>query len=112
MNALITSPAAWDVIQFLENATEYIKNGGGLLLILLGAVGLIWGGVLLIKKLMASPQSAGQQAGWGTIVLLMIFGGALLTGGFSLVQMIGEGGETTITELGGGTLLLQSFLGR
>jgi hypothetical protein len=73
--------AAWDLTSFLENAKSQIQLWGGLLLMLLGAVGLVWGGVLLIKKLMATPQSAGQQQGWGTIALLILVGGALGTGG-------------------------------
>lgn len=97
--------AQWDLTNFLTNARNAIQNWGGLLLMLLGAVGLIWGGVLLIKKLMASPQQAGQQSGWGTIALLMLVGGALLTGGFQLVQTIGSGGQQTIEDLGTGTIL-------
>ncbi|WP_181273685.1 hypothetical protein [Brevibacterium oceani] len=95
--------AAWDIGTFLENAQSTIKGWGGGLLTLLGIVGLIWGGVLLIKKLMANPQTAGQQSGWGTIALLIIVGGALSATGFSLISSIGEGGKTTIEDLGNGT---------
>ncbi|MFE6939692.1 hypothetical protein [Streptomyces chartreusis] len=100
--------AAWDLTNFLLNAKSQIQLWGGLLLMLLGAVGLIWGGVLLIKKLMANPQSAGQQQGWGTIALLILVGGALGTGGWSLISTVGSGGQQTITDLGGGTVIAQS----
>lgn len=97
--------AAWDLTSFLENAKTQIQLWGGLLLMLLGAVGLVWGGVLLIKKLMANPQQ-GQQQGWGTIALLILVGGALGTGGWQLISTIGSGGEQTITDLGGGTVIV------
>lgn len=61
--------AAWDLTSFLENARAQIQLWGGLVLMLLGAVGLVWGGVLLTKKLMANPQTAGQQSSWGTVAL-------------------------------------------
>lgn len=98
--------AAWDLTSFLENAKTQIQLWGGLLLMLLGAVGLVWGGVLLIKKLMANPQQ-GQQQGWGTIALLILVGGALGTGGWQLVSTIGSGGQQTIEDLGGGTVIVQ-----
>ncbi|WP_327357886.1 hypothetical protein [Streptomyces sp. NBC_01304] len=100
--------AAWDLTSFLQNAKFQVQFWGGLLLMLLGAVGLVWGGVLLIKKLMANPQSAGQQQGWGTIALLILVGGALSTGGWSLIWTVGSGGQQTITDLGGGTVIAQS----
>lgn len=100
--------AAWDLTSFLENAKSQIQLWGGLLLMLLGAVGLVWGGVLLIRKLMANPQTAGQQQGWGTIALLILVGGALGTGGWQLISTIGSGGQTTIEELGGGTVIVQT----
>ncbi|MFD9867482.1 hypothetical protein ACFXI8_23660 [Streptomyces niveus] len=100
--------AAWDLTSFLENAKAQIQLWGGLLLMLLGAVGLVWGGVLAIKKLMANPQSAGQQQGWGTIAMLILVGGALGTGGWSLISTIGSGGQQTITDLGSGTVIAQT----
>src|SRR5690606_16448886 len=101
--------AAWDIGTFLENANDTIKGWGGGLLALLGVVGLIGGGVLLIKKLMANPQTASQQAGWGTIALLIIVGGALSATGFNLIYTIGQGGQKTIEDLGGGTVILHQL---
>lgn len=99
---------AWDLTSFLENAKSQIQFWGGLLLMLLGTVGLIWGGVLLIKKLIANPQTAGQQSGWGTIALLILVGGALGTGGWNLISTIGSGGQQTIEDLGGGTVIFET----
>lgn len=107
--ATLASPtAAWDLMSFLQNAKSYIQSAGGALLMLLGAVGLVWGGVLLIKKLMGNPQTS-QQTGWGTIVLLILVGGALGTGGWNLISTVGSGGQTTIMELGGGTAIVQPY---
>ncbi|MDX3020155.1 hypothetical protein [Streptomyces acidiscabies] len=100
--------AAWDLTSFLQNAKSQVQLWGGLLLMLFGAAGLVWGGVLLIKKLMANPQSAGQQQGWGTIALLILVGGALGTGGWSLISTVGSGGQQTITDLGGGTVIVRT----
>ncbi|PZT84957.1 MAG: hypothetical protein DI630_36535 [Gordonia sp. (in: high G+C Gram-positive bacteria)] len=101
--------AAWDVGSFLENAKTTVQGWGGLLLMLLGAVGLIWGGVLLIKKLMANPQTAGQQQGWGTIALLILVGGALGTGGWQLISTVGSGGQKTVEDLGNGSVIVQTI---
>lgn len=101
--------AAWDLTSFLENAKSQIQLWGGLLLMLLGAVGLVWGGVLVIKKLISDPQKGGQQQGWGTIALLILVGGALGTGGWQLISTIGSGGQETIEDLGGGTVIVQTL---
>ncbi|MBK3582435.1 hypothetical protein JHN49_01380 [Streptomyces sp. MBT57] len=100
--------AGWDMTSFLQNAKFQAQIWGGLLLMFLGVVGLVWGGVLGIRKLMANPQSANQLPGWGTIALLVLVGGALGTGGWSLISMIGSGGQQTITDLGGGTVIVQT----
>lgn len=98
--------AAWDIGSFLQNATGTIQGWGGSLLILFGCIGLIWGAVLVTLKLIASPQKEQQQAGWGKIALLVLVGGALFTGGFNIVQTVGSGGQQTIEELGGGSVIV------
>ncbi|MFK0154243.1 hypothetical protein ACIQVK_19485 [Streptomyces sp. NPDC090493] len=100
--------AAWDLTSFLQNAKSAIQQWGGLLLMLFGAVGLVWGGVLLMRKLMANPQSAGQQQSYFVIALLILVGGALSTGGWSLISTVGSGGQQTITDLGGGTVIVRT----
>ncbi|MFD4574228.1 hypothetical protein ACFWNK_19700 [Streptomyces sp. NPDC058417] len=100
--------AAWDLTSFLQNAKSQIQLWGGLLLMLMGAVALVWGGVLLVKKLMANPQSASQQQSWFTVALLILVGGAIGTGGWSLISTVGSGGQQTITDLGGGTVIVQN----
>lgn len=97
--------AAWDLVSFLENAGEYVKTGGGALLILMGLAALVWGGVLLLKKLMSGQQN---QDSWFKIIGMMIIGGAIAVGGFTLIFTIGSGGKKTIEDLGGGTFLFDA----
>lgn len=93
---------AWSVLEALENGAAFVKEAGGGVLILMGLVALVWGGVLALKKLMAGQ---GNQTSWGTIILLIILGGAIAVGGFALIFEIGSGGKQTIEDIGGGTLL-------
>jgi len=98
------SVGAWDLTSFLQNARAYVQTAGGALLMLIGTIGLVWGGVLLVRKLMSS-QHGGQQTSWGTIALLILIGGGIATGGWTLIQQVGSGGQTTITQLGGGNIV-------
>ncbi|MGH3976275.1 MAG: hypothetical protein ACRDS9_23570 [Pseudonocardiaceae bacterium] len=99
------APGAWDLLSFLENANAYLQIAGGALLMLLGVACLIWGGVVCVKKLTASAQAASQEH-WSKIVVLILVGGAFMGGGWPLISKIGSGGEKTITELGGGTIVI------
>lgn len=94
--------AAWDVKSFLKNAGAFVKDAGGLLLILMGLAAIVWGGVLLLKKLMGGQQN---QDSWVKIIMLLLVGGAIAAGGFTLIAKFGEGGKTTIEQLGNGTIL-------
>lgn len=93
------SSAGWDLATFLTSAKTYLTTIGGGAISLAGLAGLIWGGILLFKKLMSGQQ---DQTAWSKIILLIILGGAFLTGGIVLLTKIGSGGQTTITQLGGG----------
>ena len=99
--------AAWDLVSFLQNAGEYAKIAGGAALITMGIVAVIWGGILLLKKLMAGAQN---QDSWIKVIMLLIIGGAIGVGGFALIFNIGSGGKKTIEDLGGGTFLWDAAL--
>lgn len=103
------SPAAWDVGTFLSNATKVIQRWGGLLIMLIGTAMLIWAAVKVGQKLMAGPQSQGQQTGWGGILLLVIVGGGLAGGGWSLMNTLGSGGKKSILDLGNGAITPESI---
>ncbi|MCB5280366.1 hypothetical protein [Arthrobacter sp. ES1] len=98
--------AAWDLASFLDNAAKYVKVIGGGALILMGIAAMVWGGILLTKKLMAGQQN---QDSWVKIVLMIIIGGAIAVGGFPLVFTIGSGGKKTIDDLGGATFFWDSL---
>jgi hypothetical protein len=102
--------AAWDLVSFFENAKSYMSVAGGSLISLLGLGVVIWAAVLIAKKFFGNAQS-GQQDSWVKVVLMILVGGALMTGGIVLISEIAGGGQTTITELGGGFIVLQSTLG-
>lgn len=95
--------ASWDVLSFLDNAKEYLQLAGGGLIALMGTAGVVWGAVLLIKKLMASQQ---DQTSWVKIIGLIIIGGALAVGGWAFIFNIASGGQTTINDLGSTVLPL------
>lgn len=106
VSAIELPTAAWDLVSFFKNAKKYAGTAGGALISMLGTVGVVWGAVLLIKKLMGGPQN---QDSWGKIVLLLIIGGALMVGGFFFISNIAAGGKTTIDQLGGGFILLDQL---
>lgn len=87
----------WDVGSFLTNSKEQLKTWGGLVISLLGVILIIVGVFQLVKKFIA-PQSA--QGGWVMPIIMVIVGGALLTGGWSLLAKIAGGGQKTIEDLG------------
>lgn len=97
--------AAWDIGNLLKNATTTLKVWGGLLMGLLGVVLLIIGVVHLVKKLSASPQSAGQQKGYGTIAIMILTGGVLIGGGLTLITTIAKGGKKSLEDLGNGLIV-------
>jgi hypothetical protein len=102
--------AAWDLVEFLSNAKNYGNIIGGGVITLLGLLVVIWAVVLIAKKFFASAQS-GPGESWVKIVLMLVIGGAMLTGGIALFVQIAGGGETTIRELGGGGfIVLQSLV--
>lgn len=97
--------AGWDLTTFLESAKSQIQTWGGALLMLVGVAALVWGGIQLIKKVWGNSQH-GQEKSWSSIALLVLIGGALSTGGWNLMQTVGSGGQRTIEDLGGGTVIL------
>lgn len=102
------APAAWDVGSFLENLKSKGEEWGGLALMFFGVVLLLAFAFKLGTKLLANQQNQGQQASWMTIGLLLLFGGALTTGGWNLISEVGSGGQQTVEDLGTGTVVVQS----
>lgn len=101
--AALLPTATWTLENFLGNADSAVRTLGGLFLVLLGAVAVIWGGTLLIKKLMSSEQ---DRTSWAKIILLLLIGGAFAFGGTSLIFDVAGSSETTIRDIGEGFILL------
>lgn len=74
--------AEWDIQEFTNSASGYMQSIGATMLTLVGAIGLIWGGVLLFQKL--SSVHGGYMISWSKVMMMFITGGALGAGGISL----------------------------
>lgn len=96
--------AAWDLLSFFTNAKDYGTLVGGGLISLLGLIVVIVATVFIAKKFFGDGR--GNDKSWVIIIIMMLVGGAMLFGGISLVTDIASGGQKTIEELGGGTILL------
>lgn len=105
MNTTILAQGdSWDLESFFENASEYAKVAGGALLVLVGVIMIIWGGVLLGKKLMSEQA----RENWLKIALLIIAGGALAFGGITIIMKFAKGGNETVEKFGNGGSILVS----
>lgn len=88
----------WDLENFFNNSTNYTQKVGGAFLALIGIAGVVWGGFLMIRKLMGGQQA--QQDSWFKIVALIIVGGAMLFGGMTILLNLAKGGKDTIENFG------------
>lgn len=104
-----TGDSSWSVTNFLNNATSQIQEWLGALIVLIGFVMVGFGVYQIAKGLISHGK---QQTNWVIAILLLIMGGALVAGGFSLVMTIAEGGKQTIEDLGnsnGATIIPRLF---
>ncbi|MFF2053881.1 hypothetical protein ACFVU2_19910 [Leifsonia sp. NPDC058194] len=102
--------ASWDLISALANSKNYLGLAGGGLVTLLGLAAVVWAAVLIIKKFFGSHQNGAGEP-WVKIILMIIVGGAMMTGGITLITDIASGGQKTIQDLGGGFIILKGTLG-
>ena len=107
MMNLLSTPMAWDLGSFLQNATSTLKTWGGYLIILIGVVMVVWSVVMMARGLISHGKI---QVSWPVAIILLILGGAFMVGGFSFVANIASGGKQTIEDLGNGTILILSTL--
>ena len=106
----ILPTAAWDLVSFFTNAKSYVTVLGGGFITLVGLIVLIVAVVFVAKKFL-SGQQAGPGESWVKIVIMILVGGALMTGGIVLLTTLASGGQKTVTDLGGGFIVFQSILG-
>lgn len=88
--------ANWDLGTFLANATDTIQGWGGLFLILIGVVMIIVAGYKIATGLM----SDNKQVSWVKVVVLLIAGGVLAFGGYTIISDMASLGKNTIEQLG------------
>lgn len=107
---LMFGMAAWDIGSFLNNAKSLAQNWGGLLIMLLGAIGVVAAAVIIIVNLIKKSQNGqGAQVSWVWAIILLVIGGAALTGGWNLFSNVASGGQKTIEALGTGATWLPTL---
>ena len=102
---------SFDAETFFSNAAKWMPVVGGVFLAFIGIAGVVWGGFLLVRKLMAGQQN---QDNWLKIVALIVTGGALAFGGITLLTRFAAGGQKTIEDFGSngsGTIAISTDLG-
>lgn len=101
--------ADWDLVSALTNAKNYGEIIGAAVMGLAGVIVLIVAIVFVVKKLVGNDR--GEQKSWLLIIAMTIVAGLLLFGGWSMIESIAEGGNTTINDLGGGFIVFQGSFG-
>lgn len=81
---------------FLNNSHSALLTMGGGMLLLMGVISIIWGALLMIKKLMGGY---GYGESWGKVTFLLITGGLLTLGGGSLFRNAATGAEDEVNDL-------------
>ena len=99
-NKVTAKDDGWDLVNFFRNGTNWGSMAGGAFLGLVGLFCVIVGGFKIAKKMMNPAQN--QQESWVMNIGLLIFGGALLFGGMTLLLSFAKGGEKTVRDFGNG----------
>lgn len=98
---LAMAGGGFDVTTFLTKLVTQLQTWGGIIIVLIGVVMIIWS----IWKLASGLLSQGRQdVNWFKIAIAFLVGGAFVvagTGGaWTFVQNIAAGGKKTIEDLG------------
>jgi hypothetical protein len=86
----------WELDNFFNNAQDTAKTIGGSFLGLLGVAAVIVAGTFFVQKLI----SENSRRSWFSIIALLLAGGLLIVGGFTILQDIASGAQETIVDLG------------
>ncbi len=107
MMSMMGVACSWDLGSFLQNSKTTLQTWGGYLIMLIGVVMVIASVYMIAKGLITHGK--GQPVSWPVAIILLILGGAFLTGGWSFVNNIASGGQKTIEDLGNGTVIVQTL---
>lgn len=89
---------AFDIGALLKNTTNTVQAWGGSIVVLLGVICILVAVYKIAKGFMSQ-----QQTNWFTCIALLLFGGALVGGGYNFVVSVAKGGKQTIEDLGNGS---------
>ena len=98
--------SGWDLRTFLENSFDTLGEWFSLAVMILGIVAVAYAIWQIVSGLMSHGK---KQVNWAVAIILLLVGGALsMSTGFEFVRGIAEGGQQTIEDLGGQTIVLFS----
>lgn len=96
----------WDLVEFFTNGQDYAEKAGGAFLGVVGVVCLLFAAWKLFQKLV-NEQS---RESWAKVAGLIMLGGVLVFGGYSMLSDLAEGGKDTVDNFGdtGGGAIISS----
>lgn len=110
LSSFFKVPFGWDLISALTNSGNYGKKVGGAIIVVFGIILIIYGVFKVFKAITGREGSEGPQ--WFKAALALIAGGAMEFGAWTLFESIANGGQNTVSQLGGGgVVMLLKFLG-
>ena len=104
MNLLMNMVMDWSIDSLLNSVQSKIGTWGQILVVIIGLVMVIAGVFKIAKGLMSHGQG---QVNWVLNIALILIGGVLAFGsGWAILEQMGTGTETTLNELGQGTIVM------
>lgn len=88
----------FDIIKFLNNATEYLKQVGHYIMLLAGVILIIVAAVQIAKGLAGGGRG---QVNWVMSIGCLLVGGIMLFGGWKLMSAVSKTGADTLAQMGG-----------
>lgn len=93
-----TKSGGFDILQFLDNATSYMKQIGHYIMLFAGVILIIVATVQIAKGLAGGGRG---QVNWVMSIACLLVGGILLFGGWNLMTSVARTGADTLAEMGG-----------
>ena len=93
-----SSSGGFDILKFLNNATEYLKKVGHYIMLFAGVILIIVATVQIAKGLAGGGRG---QVNWVMSIGCLLVGGILLFGGWNLMTSVAKTGADTLAEMGG-----------